>query len=126
MHFFVPKADPDEAESVYGQLAACCGRPVPAHGRRISSITFTHNGEQWTAEVGKRLSGSRTRQRRRKGGVVEVTTPLSDAATVLAIFGGAPYLVVTDARPLGGQISAWVNPFMAGQPTNVTYFQPSG
>jgi hypothetical protein len=126
MLFFVPHANSDEAESVYEGFARWCGVDVPSANRRIASITFTHDGAQWTATVGEQLRGSITRRRRRKAGTVDVTTPLSDPAAVLAIFAGNPYFVVTDGRPLGGVVSGWVNPLMAGRPTAVTYFEAPG
>jgi len=122
VRFFVPQAAEGEAEQVYGQLAQLCRRPVPALPERVCSITYMHDGDYWTATVGEQLRGSRTRQRQRRGRKVPVTTPLADEATVLAIFAGDPYLVVTNARPLGGARSAWVNPFMAGRPESVQHF----
>jgi hypothetical protein len=124
MKFFVPKGEPDESEAVYEGFARWCGVAVPPVSKRIASINFTHDAAQWTATVGEHLRGSLTRRRRRKGRMVDVTTALSDGATVLAIFAGDPYLVVTDARPRGDLVSGWVNPFMAGLPTSVSYFEP--
>ncbi len=123
MHFFVPKASPEEAESAYAQLAEWCRRPLPKGDRRIYEIDWVHDGEEWTATVGEPLRGRRIRTRRVRGETVAKTTRLSDAAVVLAIFPGAPYLVVTDAVPLGTTRSAWVNPFMAGVPEAIRYFE---
>jgi hypothetical protein len=92
--------------------------------RRIYSIHFNHDGEEWIATVGEQLRGTRTRTRRRGGRNVDVTNELRDPATVLAIFSGTPFFVVTNARPITGLVSAWVNPFMAGQPNSVSYFDP--
>ena len=122
MEFFVPHATPEETEDVYASFAEWCGRSVPLRGKRIYSITFVHDGEEWTATVGSQLRGARTRKRRRQGRTVEVTDRLSDAAVVFAIFAGNPYLVVTNARPITDVVSAWVNPFMAGRPISVTHF----
>ncbi|MFP5325996.1 MAG: hypothetical protein ACLGHT_00770 [Acidimicrobiia bacterium] len=126
MRFFVPHAGSEEVESVYEGFARWCGVDVPPTDRRVASIAFTHDGAQWTATVGDHLRGSMTRRRRRKAGTVDVTTPLSDPAAVLAIFAGDPYLVVTNARPLTDLVSGWVNPFMAGRPTSARYFEPEG
>jgi hypothetical protein len=120
--FFVPHATADTREQTYAEMAATCGRPVPPVGRRIFAIEWTHDGEEWTATVGETLRGVKT-QRLRRGGVMrDVPTPLNDAATVLAIFAGSPYLVLTNARPLTAIVSHWANPFMAGRPSRVTYF----
>jgi hypothetical protein len=92
----------------------------PPPDKRIYSIDFVHDGTHWTATVGEILKGTSTRLRTRGGRRVEVTTPVSDPATVLAIFAGNPYMVATT----GGIAvrSAWVNPFMAGIPTRMVYF----
>lgn len=121
--FSVPHAEtPEEAERVYASFAEWCRVPVPPPGKRIHSITYVHDGEEWTATVGEQLRGRRTRTMRRKAGPTEVTTRLSDSATVLAIFPGSPYLVVTDARPITSRPSGWENPFMAGRPRGISYF----
>lgn len=121
--FFVPKASSSEdAEHLYANLAQLCGRPVPEPAQRVFQIEWVHDGDCWVATVGERLHGRRTRTRRRKGTAREVTEPLSDPAIVLAIFPEVPYLVVTDARPLGSAPSSWANPFMAGRPTSINRF----
>ena len=89
--------------------------------RRIYSITFVHDGEEWTATVGEQLRGIKHRVTRSKGQQLERTTPISDAAMVLAIFPGAPYIVVTD-KGINQKYSKWENPFMAGSPVTVKYF----
>jgi hypothetical protein len=116
--FFVPEATPEEQESVYAEMAAICGRPVPDQGRRIYSITYVHDREEWTATIGKRLQGVRRRVTRSRGKRTERNQPVSDPAVVLAIFAGVPYMVLTNWN-VG---SAWENPFMAGKPRSVTYF----
>lgn len=118
----MPKASRDETERIYQELAEWCQRPIPNVDQRIYEIEWEHDGEEWTAIVGEKLRGQRVRVRRRRGRDVETRTPLSDSATVLAIFAGEPYFVVTDARPLGSVVSAWVNPLMAGRPRDVRYF----
>ena len=59
--FFVPAATPDNQESVYAELARLSRCAVPPVERRIYSITYTHDGEEWTATVGavKRLGSPR-------------------------------------------------------------------
>jgi hypothetical protein len=123
--FFLPIAETsDQAEGIYTQLAALCRIPVPPADQRIHEIRWTHDGDDWVATVGKPLSGQRVRLRKRKQGRVEITERLADPATVLAIFPGNPYLVVTNARPVGGATSSWENPFMAGIPSSVRLFEP--
>lgn len=121
--FFVPAATPDNQESVYEEFARWCNRTVPDQGRRIYSITFVHDGEEWTATVGESLRGRRFCTTRSRGVKIEREQPISDPAIVLAIFAGTPYIVVTN-HLLGGRNvgSAWENPFFAGQPKSVTYF----
>lgn len=121
--FFVPAATPDNQESVYADFARWCGCPVPSLERRIYSITYVHDGEEWTATVGESLRGRRFRTTRSRGVKVEREQPVSDPAIVLAIFPGVPYMVVTNHRIGGRNVgSAWENPFLAGQPKSVTYF----
>jgi len=122
MQFFIPHAEPDASEKALAELAQFAGCAVPPAGKRIASIRFRHDGDDWVATVGKPLSGERVETKRRKTGKVTVRTPLFDGAEVLAVFAGVPYRVVTDARPLTGKSSRWVNPFLAGEPTSITYF----
>ena len=123
--FALPNITDDErAERIYAEFAKWSGRAVPPAESRIQCIRFRHDGENWVAEVGKPLSGMRVEEKRRKAGKVTVRTPLSDPAVVLAIFPGDPYMVVTDSRPVTGGYSAWCNPFMAGRPYDVVYFDP--
>lgn len=110
-------SDDADAERLYAAMAELCGVLVPEPAERMQSIIYEHNGEEWIAEVGRKLKGTRTDRRRRKGGPVDVITRRSDPAIVLAIFAGNPYMVVTDARPVGATISAWENPFLVGEPS---------
>jgi hypothetical protein len=121
VEFFVPRADPVDAERYLGELASFVGRPVPSPGHRYLSVTFAHNGEQWTAEVGHKLHGERRVARRRRERPTEVVTRLHDPAVVLAIFPGTRlWQVVTSARPITSVISAWENPFMIGEPSVIS------
>lgn len=123
MKFFIPFAPSDErAEHVYGVFAEVCGVPVPRNDERIWAIHWTHDGDDWLAEVGEQLKGRRVRVRRRKGGNVQVVEHLSDPATVLAIFPGETYWVVTNGRPIGPVASAWEGALMTGHPTSVRLF----
>jgi hypothetical protein len=122
-NFFMPAATLDKVESVYADFARWCGRVVPSPERRIYSITFVHDGEEWTATVGESLKGKRFRTTRSRGMKIEREQSISDPAIVLAIFPGIPYVVVTNHR-LGGRNvgSRWENPFFAGEPDSVTFF----
>jgi len=121
--FFVPTVS-DKQEEAYAGFANWCQRAVPDSVDRVYSITFTHDGDEWTATVGEALRGIRRRYSRKRGTRVEHVAPLSDPAVVLAIFAGYPYLVVTNHRVPVDVRSAWENPFMAGEPDSVTYFSP--
>lgn len=124
--FFVPDAVLPELddEGRYRELArfAQC-RPAEPE-RRVEFIEWRHDDEYWTATVGRTLHGRRTRKGTRNGRRVDITDHLSDPARVLAIFEGNPTLVVTDAGTGPNTRSAWVNPFMAGVPRVVRYFDP--
>jgi hypothetical protein len=117
--FFVPGVPPETEEEVYAHFASVCKRPVPAVEHRVYSITYGHDGIEWTVTVGETLTGRGRRTVRRGGKKVEQSTSHSDPATVRAIFAGVPYLVVTD-----GVHTRFANPFMAGEPRNVRYFGP--
>ena len=123
MNFFVPAAQPHEVESIYASFAKSINRPVPPQGRRIAAIRYMHDGVVWTAKVGEQLTGVRTEVKRRKSGKVTVTSNVSDPAIVLAIFEGSIFIVFTDAHPITSKGSKWLNPFYAGQPSSVEYFQ---
>jgi hypothetical protein len=115
MKFYIPGVEDDAAEERYAECAMLCGVAVPAVGERIESITFVHHGETWTATVGETLKGERVQTRQRNRRSAEIRTPLRDSATVLAIFSGEPYKILTDARPLTTLSSQWANPFDMGQ-----------
>ena len=119
--FFIPFAPSGTDEAAFQELAAWCHRPVPAPDERIRSISFRHDGVDWTATVGEQLQGIRETTTRRKGGGVNTKRDmLRDNATVVAIFAGAPFMVATNSPPVR---SAWVNPFMAGDIKSVRYFE---
>jgi hypothetical protein len=120
--FFVPAATSENQEIVYAEFAKMCDASIPPMSKRIYSITFIHDRDEWTATVGEHLQGIHYKTTRSRGEKIEVTQPLCDPAIVLAIFPGDPYMVVTDKNILEGVGSAWVNPFMAGNPTHVEYF----
>jgi hypothetical protein len=121
--FFVPAATEEERESVYAEMAAICGRAVPPLDRRIYSITYVHDGEEWTATVGEQLRGTRPAVTNRRGKKVQREQRFHDPAKVLAIFAGYPYMVFTNHRVGGRSVhSAWENPFLAGTPKSVIYF----
>jgi hypothetical protein len=124
--FFLPPIahyDASEQDAAYVEIAEKCGRPVPA--QRVYSITFRQASDYWSATVGERLTGTKTQQvgpTDETDNSTEQTTRLDDAATVVAIFPGTPYLVVTDSGITSGGRTSWENPFYAGAPTSVTYF----
>jgi len=124
MRFFVPRVPDTAADRAYAKLAGLCGAPLPPAAERVRSIAFEHDAEHWRATVGEKLRGSKTVQRRASSGRLNATTRLSDGATVLAIFVGQPCWVVTDARPVGAAVSAWANPFMAGEAQSIEFFEP--
>jgi hypothetical protein len=122
--FFIPNAEPDKWEGLYEAFAAMAHRAPLPDGQRIYSISFMKgHAETWTATVGKKLSGKQVSTRGRGSNRREFTKSLSDGATVLAIFSGVPYTVVTDRGLEKNITSDWVNPFGASEkPTSVSYF----
>jgi hypothetical protein len=121
--FFLPPIahyDASQQDAAYVEIAEKCGRPVPA--QRVYSITFRHGSDYWSATVGEKLTGSKTQQVGPGDDSTKQTTQLDDPATVVAIFPGTPYLVVTDSGIISGGRTSWENPFYAGIPTSVTYF----
>ena len=62
--FFVPDVAPDKYEEVFQGLAKFCGSEPPPIDRRIYSIIFVHDGEEWTATVGEQMRGIRLPNRR--------------------------------------------------------------
>ena len=120
--FFLPRASDDEqAERLYDALAEFAGCEPAPPGQRVASVTFTQEGAQWVATVGEELSGRRTTQQLRRGELIERTEELSSPSRVLAVYPGAPFVVVTDAQPITGTPSEWANPFTV-QPDSVTLF----
>lgn len=119
--FFMPGALESRDEAAYETVAKFCSRSPHPMAERIYAIKFDHDGIEWTATVGKRLEGEKPV--RMKSGSVGI--PLSDPATVVAIFGGTPYVVATSARPIGDARSAWENPFFASRPKSIVRFRQS-
>lgn len=117
--FFLPTVEPEKQETAYAALASQMRLELPPPDRRVYSIEFSHDGEEWTATVGDALSGSRRRTSRSRGKKYERTEILSDPATVIAIFSGNPFVVWTNK---GLVRSAWENPFLAGRPNSIRYF----
>lgn len=114
--FFVPDPPPgDTQETYYAALAALAGRPVPAMADRVFSITYTHDGEQWTSTVGESSRGTRRKTVGRGATKRERVEHLSDPAIVLAIFPGNPYMVVTNHGIPSRVASNWANPFLMGE-----------
>ena len=127
--FCLPGSDLATQESVYAEMASRAGRPVLPTNERVYSITFRHDGEEWTATVGSLLSGHTIARPQDRAQHRRVSRPVNDDASVVAIFPGRPYLVVTNAYANSGVRTKWANPFMAGDVTAVTTFasdNPSG
>ena len=99
------------------ELAQRAGKAAPDFGDRIYSITYTHNGEVWTATVGQQMKGYAHRTRKIRGQTVHQEVLLHNRSTVLAIFPGVPFFVWHD-----GTSNTWANPFMAGSPSSVIKF----
>jgi hypothetical protein len=120
--FFLPRAsDEAQRERLYDAFAEFAGCEPAAPDERVHAIVFTHDGAQWTAQVGEPLSGRRSTQQLRRGELIERTEELSSPSRVLAVYPGRPFTVVTDAQPITGAPSEWANPFTA-EPDQVTYF----
>lgn len=123
--FFLPRAaDDEQAERLYDALAEFAGCEPAPRAQRVRSITFPEDGVQWVAAVGEELRGQRTTVQLRRGELIERTETLRDAARVLAVYPGTPFVVVTDASPITGTASAWANPFTA-KPDRVELFDPA-
>jgi hypothetical protein len=119
--FFVPgSADagqPGADEAAYRRLAEIAGAVPAEPGRRIRLVAYRVGRESWTAEVGRKLSGTRPEHRRRKGEFTTTTEKLSGSSTVLAIFAGTPFTIVTDGDGDGDGDGATVD-----KPSRVVYF----
>lgn len=120
--FFLPGATPDTQETIYAEMAQRAGRAVLPLGKRLYSITFRHDGEEWTATVGATLTGHTIARPNDRAQFRRVSQPVSDPASVVAIFPGHPYVVVTNAYRNSGVRSKWANPFYAGDVTAVVTF----
>jgi hypothetical protein len=114
--FFLPYLPPDLQGDSYAYMASQVERNVPCLGKRIYSITFSHDETLWTATVGQRLRGYRPVLE--KPEKIDRSLPVQDSAMVLAIFPDDPYCVVTDSDPQ----TLFANPFYAATPTHIEYF----
>jgi hypothetical protein len=120
--FFIPNQPIEAHEKLYTELAQLA-HAAAEPSKRIFSIRFRHDGVDWTATVGHALVGSKIKILGRGMNKRKVTQPVSDSAMVLAIFRGNPFIVHTDSGLSHGSRSEWCNPFMAGIPSSVTYFE---
>jgi hypothetical protein len=118
--FFMPGISPDRQEDAYAHLAARMNRPVPAMDQRVYSIQFTHGCADWTATVGQPLEGIRRTAKRGNGAMNPREIPTEDPAVVLAILPGEPFVVYWMSVE---KKSIWENPFLAGKPTEITFFK---
>jgi hypothetical protein len=107
MKFFVPAASNDELEERYAELARFAKVSAPSPASRVFSLQWEHDGEVWEATVGEQLVR------------LEPRPKLQDNATVLAIFPGNPYMIVTTAVPLTRVSSHWNNPISIGVPLQI-------
>jgi hypothetical protein len=120
--FFVPGVNTDVHEVFLGQFAQMCDRPIPPPTERVYAIVFAQDGVEWNATVGEPLRGVSGRFSRLEKGVHRRSTHYQDPATVLAIFPGSPFMVVTDYNLVKNVHSSWENPISARKPMSVTYF----
>ena len=88
----------------------------------LDTITFWHDGDQWTARVGEKLVGVRREQKYYppKGSQperhVDRTIQLPrDSAVVLKIVIDDPYHIYTDGGQQSGSPSAWASHFLVGR-----------
>lgn len=125
--FFVPFTTPHEGEAAYEDLARAAGLAAPAlEQERVFSMVFISDGEVWSATVGERLYGRRSYQGTFAGKPVARAFEGSDAALVLAIFPGTPYVVVTDGGKAANAPTRWPKVIAAGRPVAIERFRPSG
>jgi hypothetical protein len=115
--FFIPGVDETKHDECYQELARAISVPAAPLGQRVYSITFRHNGEVWTATVGKELTGYAEKKVRVRGRMTERTVQLSNPSTVMAIYEGSPFYVWHDNKS-----KTWANPFLAGEPISITRF----
>lgn len=116
--FFISFIDAEKQEESYAQIARFSNSQPSPEGQRIYSIVFDHNGVEWTATVGEKLTGIQWITKRSRGQVTEHKRRHSDNATVLAIFPGYPFHVCHDNNR-----SHWNNPFYVGTPKAVRRFR---
>jgi hypothetical protein len=91
--FFLPYLSPESEEASFAHLAKQCERAIPAPGAGVYSISFERGGTTWIATVGEQLRGRKPiRVKRNETGQWR---HIRDTASVLAIFPGEPYIVVT-------------------------------
>ncbi|HEX8643339.1 MAG TPA: hypothetical protein VF702_05430 [Allosphingosinicella sp.] len=115
--FFVPGVDAENQERVYEELAALANVATPVRKDRVYSITWRHDGVEWTATVGEQLRGSQTITKGRGRLQRMITIPRSSSDTVLAIFRGLPFVIVHD-----NQTRTWNLPIYAGNPSRIVPF----
>lgn len=120
--FFVSGVAEGDAEQEYHRLAEVVGADASTPGRRVRQVFFKIGRESWVATVGRSPEGTRPEHRRVKGKLTTTTDKLADDSTVLAIYPGDPFVVVTDAAPVGTAESRWPSPVRA-KPSRIVYFE---
>lgn len=111
--FFVPGVDdPEEAESVYAELAKACARPLPPPDKRIYSLRYEHNGKHYRATVGEQREVTIYQ---RKGNRVDYNPATANVfltgRVIRAIFAGEPTYRVLEG---GEGRSEFANPTEVG------------
>jgi hypothetical protein len=91
--FFLPHQSREKQEASFAHMAAGLNRTVPAIGERVYSISFDSDGSLWVATVGEHLRGRKPILVQGKN--IGWGPWFDDPSLVLAIFPGAPYIVVT-------------------------------
>lgn len=115
--FFIPNVEPEKQEDRYQELAKKVGATAADPARRIYSMAWKHDGVVWTATVGEELRGIATIEKGRGRNKTYREVPRYTNDMVWAIFAGVPFLIAHD-----GASRVWNWPIMAGEPSQVVYF----
>lgn len=115
--FFVPEVPISEQKARYVDMAAASRCGVPPIEERLYSITFGHDGIEWTATVGRPMRGVKGAMKRVRGQRVWKEVPVFDSTIIAAIFPGHPYVIFHT-----GERSPWENPFYSSNVSSTTRF----
>lgn len=115
--FFLPNVEREKQEEAYREMGQRAGAGAFDVAEAVYSISWRHDGVDWTATVGETLCGVETVELGRGRNKTFRDVPRRTDDTVLAIYPGDPFVIAHDSKS-----RTWNWPIYAGRPSRVVRF----